>query len=67
MGSIEVGPVDIITIAFSPDGKYVISGSHSGKIGLYGVEPGKQERPLDKRGKFILSVAYVSRELITCI
>jgi len=36
-------------------------------ITLYGVESGKQEQTLDTRGKFTLSVAYVSRELITCI
>jgi len=46
---------------------FVISGSHSGKIALFGVESGKQEQTLDTRGKFTLSVAYVSRELITCI
>jgi len=61
VGSIEVGPVDIWTVAFSPDDKFIISGSHSGKIALYGVESGKQEQTLDTRGKFTLSIAYVSR------
>jgi len=42
-------------------------GSHSGKIALYGVESVKEEQTLDTRGKFTLSVAYVSRKLITCI
>jgi WD40 repeat protein len=64
VGSIEVGPVDIWTVAFSPDDKFIISGSHSGKISLYGVESGKQEQTLDTRGKFTLSIAYVSRELV---
>lgn len=64
VGSIEVGPVDIWTVAFSPDDKFIISGSHSGKIALYGVESAKQEQTLDTRGKFTLSIAYVSRELI---
>ena len=67
VGSIGVGPVDIWTIAFSRDDKFIISGSRSGKIALYGIESGKQERTLDTRGKCTLSVAYVSRELITCI
>jgi WD repeat-containing protein 61 len=64
VGSIEVGPVDIWTVAFSPDDKFIISGSHSGKIILYGVQSAKQEQTLDTRGKFTLSIAYVSRELV---
>ena len=60
IGSIDVGPVDIWTIAFSPDDKFIISGSHSGKINMYGVESKKQEQSLDTRGKFTLSIAYVS-------
>lgn len=30
-----LGPVDLWTVAFSPCDKYVISGSHEGKISLY--------------------------------
>ena len=67
MGRIKAGPLDIWTIAFSPDDKFITSGSHSGKIALYGVESGKQEQTLDTRGKIPVSFAYVSRELITCI
>jgi len=60
LASIEVGPVDIWTVVFSPDDKFVVSGSHAGKIHLYGTESGKQEQTLDTRGgKFTLSVAYV--------
>jgi len=59
--SIEVGPVDIWTLVFSPDDKFIVSGSHAGKIHLYGTDSGKQEQTLDTRGgKFTLSVAYVS-------
>ncbi|XP_043588499.1 WD repeat-containing protein 61 isoform X2 [Bombus pyrosoma] len=59
ISSIEVGPVDIWTVVFSPDDKFIVSGSHSGKIHLYGTDSGKQEQTLDTRGgKFILSVAY---------
>lgn len=62
LSNIEVGPVDIWTVVFSPDDKFVVSGSHAGKIHLYGVESGKQEQTLDTRGgKFTLSVAYVGR------
>ena len=61
MGSIDVGPVDIWTLAFSPDDKFIISGSHSGKINMYGVESRKQEQQLDTRGKFTLSIAYVRK------
>lgn len=57
--SIEVGPVDLWTVAFSPDDKYVISGSHAGKITLYNVETAKAEQSLESRGKFTLSIAYV--------
>lgn len=60
ISSIDVGPVDIWTVVFSPDDKFIVSGSHAGKIHLYGTESGKQEQSLDTRGgKFILSVAYV--------
>lgn len=57
---IEAGPLDVWTVAFSPDSKHVISGCHSGKINIYGVESGNAESTLDSRGKFILSIAYVS-------
>lgn len=57
-----LGPVDLWTVTFSPDGKYVISGSHEGKISLYSVETVKPELVLDpQNGKFTLSIAYVSR------
>lgn len=59
ISTIDVGPVDLWTVAFSPDDKYVISGSHAGKINLYNVETGKAEHSLDTRGKFTLSIAYV--------
>lgn len=59
ISSIDVGPVDIWTVVFSPDDKFIVSGSHAGKIHLYGTESGKQEQTLDTRGgKFTLSVAY---------
>lgn len=59
-----LGPVDLWTVAFSPDDKHVISGSHEGKISLYSVETAKPEQVLDpQNGKFTLSIAYVSRRI----
>lgn len=58
-----LGPVDLWTVAFSPDDKYVISGSHEGKISLYSVDTAKPEQVLDpQNGKFTLSIAYVSKK-----
>lgn len=60
LNTTELGPVDLWTVAFSPDDKYVISGSHEGKISLYSVETAKPEQVLDpQNGKFTLSIAYV--------
>lgn len=59
--TLEVGPADIWTLDFSPDGKYVISGTNSGKILILNVENGNQEQVLDTRGRFTLSLAYVSK------
>lgn len=63
--TMETGSTDVWTLDFSPDGKHVISGSNAGKILIFSVETGKQEQTLDTRGKFTLSVAYVS--IIVCL
>lgn len=61
LNQVALGPVDLWTVAFSPDDKFVISGSHEGKISLYSVETAKAEQVLDpQNGKFTLSIAYVS-------
>lgn len=60
LNKIEGGPIDIWSVAFSPDDKYVISGSSSGKINMYNIQSGSQEQTFDTRGKFTLSIAYVS-------
>ena len=52
--------VDTWTVSFSPDSKFIATGTHSGKINIIGVESGKKESVLDTRGKFIMSIAYVS-------
>ena len=51
--------VDTWTVAFSPDSRFIATGSHAGKINLIGVESGKKESALDTRGKFTMSIAYV--------
>lgn len=51
--------VDAWSVAFSPDSKHIATGSHHGKVNIFGVESGKKEYSLDTRGKFILSIAYV--------
>uniref|UniRef100_H3A7T6 Superkiller complex protein 8 n=1 Tax=Latimeria chalumnae TaxID=7897 RepID=H3A7T6_LATCH len=55
---LDAGPVDAWSVAFSPDSKYLATGSHLGKVNIFGVESGKKEFSLDTRGKFILSIAY---------
>lgn len=57
--------MDAWSLAFSPDSQYVATGSHIGKVNIFGVETGKKEYSLDTRGKFILSIAYV-RNLDFC-
>ena len=58
LGSVPI--VDAWTIDFSPDSRFLASGSHTGKINIFGVESGKKESSLDTRGKFTLSIAHVS-------
>ena len=53
-------PVETWSVAFSPDSQLIATGSHSGKVNLIGVESGKKESVLDTRGKFTMSIAYVS-------
>jgi WD repeat-containing protein 61 len=48
------------TVAFSPCGKHIISGSQMGKINFFNTETGQREQQLDTRGKYTLSIAYVS-------
>jgi WD repeat-containing protein 61 len=52
--------VDAWTLAFSPDSRFLATGSHSGKINIFGVDSGRKEMTMDTRGKFTLSIAYVS-------
>lgn len=60
IATVDCGPVDLWTVAFSPDDKFIISGTHAGKITRYSVETAKPEQSLDTTsGKFTLSIAYV--------
>jgi WD repeat-containing protein 61 len=60
--SVENGPMDAWTVAFSPCSKKVVSGSHVGKINLFSTENGQNEQVLDTTGKFTFSIAYVSNQ-----
>jgi len=53
--------VDCWTLSFSPDGKSLVSGSHTGKVNIFSVDSGKKESTLDTRGKFTMSVSYVCK------
>jgi WD repeat-containing protein 61 len=58
--TIDCTPVDSWTVAFSPDGKQIGTGSHFGKVNLYCTERGVLLNSLDAAGKFTLTVAFVS-------
>ena len=53
--------VDVWSLAFSADSRTLATGSHNGRINIFSVDEGKKQSALDTRGKFIMSVAYVSR------
>lgn len=55
LNQVVLGPVDLWTVAFSPDSNFVISGSNDGKISMYSVLTAKVEQVLDpQNGKFTL-------------
>ena len=47
------------SLAFSPDGQYLATGSFGGKVDLYNTESGQKEKTLDTQTKFVLSAIYV--------
>lgn len=59
--SIDCGPVESWTVAYSPDGRFISTGTHSGNINTYLSETGEKDRTLETKGKFVMSVAYVSK------
>jgi hypothetical protein len=60
--------VDAWTVSFSPDGKFIASGSYTGKINAFNVESGKMETNFlsDIKGKFTMSIAYVRKIYLFC-
>jgi WD repeat-containing protein 61 len=58
--TIDAGPMEAWSVGFSPDGKHIATGSHSGKINVWTVESGEKDRVLDTKSKFVMSCVYVS-------
>lgn len=56
--SIDAGPIDSWTIAYSPDVSMIATGNLAGRINLYSTSTGKLQTKLDTTGKFSLSVAF---------
>nr|VZI28720.1 unnamed protein product [Spirometra erinaceieuropaei] len=54
----EGTPLDTWTVAFSPDSRYVATGSHTGCVNMIGVESGKKDSSIDLDGKFTYCLAY---------
>lgn len=61
---IPTGASDVWKMAFSGDGEHLCTGGHTGKVHIYGVKSGTLDKVLDTRGKFILSVACVSINIL---
>ena len=53
--------VNAWSLAFSPDGQYITTGSFGGKVDLYNSETGQKEKTLDTQTKFVLSAIYVKK------
>ena len=60
---IDNAPMECWTIAFSPDGKQIIAGAQNGKVHFFDTETGQKQQQMDTRGKFVLSIAYVSLKI----
>lgn len=55
--SIDSGPLECWTVAFTRDCEHILSGSADGKVEMFGVESGKKEKSLETKGKMALSLA----------
>ena len=58
--TMENGPMECWTVAFSPCGTKIISGSNGGKIHVYSVETGQKEKQLDK-SRLDVEVLFIRR------
>jgi WD40 repeat protein len=47
------------SVAFSPDGRQLATGTHAGKVNCWTVETGEKDRVLDTKGKFVMSCCFV--------
>nr|CDS32074.1 WD repeat containing protein 61 [Hymenolepis microstoma] len=54
----EGEPAETWSVAFSPDSRFVATGSNAGTIHMIGVESHKQENSIALEGKFIYCLAY---------
>jgi WD repeat-containing protein 61 len=51
--TITTEPLELWTLVFSPDDKYVLSGSHNGKIIAYNIQTGKHDYSFDTKGIYL--------------
>ena len=51
-------------VAFSPDGRYIATGTHAGNINTWLVETGEKDRTLETKGNFVMSVAFVKDDFL---
>lgn len=59
--SIDAGPVNAWTVAFSPDSQFIATCTQAGKIFLYSTDTGeKLSKELDSNGKFSTCLSIVS-------
>jgi WD repeat-containing protein 61 len=47
------------SLSFSPDGRILASGTHSGNINLWNVETGQLDHVYETKGRFAMSCAFV--------
>ena len=59
MKTIDAGPMEAWSVAFSPDGRQIATGTHAGKVNFWTVESGEKNRVLDTKGKFVMSCSFV--------
>ena len=64
--AVVVAAVETWTVDFHPTSMQVASGSQSGHINLWDANTGKKLQSLETKGKFAMSVAYVSL-LVCCL